>query len=253
MPSNTESEVLSFNTWDQWSAIDVSAFVDAVNGCYCSLLVVHDAIESTTREREQYVRMQEEAWRMYRHMGPPHPEWERWMEKMIRIWRKFGPRGFPPPIPWMYPMIPSAIPGTSGTQAEATLSHHLSHPDEIMRATDELQIHRIEMASPGGWSFRGLGEPLSQLRKLIKDVCYRNRQERQRGDLQILREKLELMAAYKLTIRQIDIVSTHVLGDLRRIGDLIDRGQLSLEDEERRVLTNEPTPSKRRRTRRKHE
>lgn len=41
------------------------------------------------------------------------------------------------------------------------------------------------MASPGIISFQGLGEPLKQLRELIKDLWYRNSQEKRRGELEL--------------------------------------------------------------------
>jgi hypothetical protein len=252
VPPTTEAEILSFSTWDQWSAADAAAFVDAVDSCYCSLVVLRDAIDAAGRERERFIRLQEETWRMYRHMPPPHPEWEMWIEEVLRVWRKLGSRGFPPPLPWMFPMFPPAAPGPTWREPETALSHMLDNPYELIRPGEELRIHSIQMSSPGNFNFlAGLGEPIAQLRELIKDVWYRNRQERARGELQILREKLELYSQYSLTVQQIDIVGARMIGDLQEIGDLIDSGKLSLEGEERRTLsdassTKKPAPRRRR-------
>lgn len=48
-----------------------------------------------------------------------------------------------------------------------------------------LRVRSISIHSPGLVSFAGLGEPLRQLRELIKDVWFRNRQERELGELQL--------------------------------------------------------------------
>jgi hypothetical protein len=57
----------------------------------------------------------------------------------------------------------------------------------VYRALPEsrLQLHRIAISSPGIISFAGLGEPLKQLRELIKDIWYRNRQERRIGEIEV--------------------------------------------------------------------
>ena len=37
---------------------------------------------------------------------------------------------------------------------------------------------------------QGLGEPIRELRLFVKDLCFRNSQERRRGELQLAREEL---------------------------------------------------------------
>ncbi len=60
-----------------------------------------------------------------------------------------------------------------------------------------LVVKRIQIASPGGISLQGLGEPIRELRELIKDFWYRNRQERAMGDiaLEAARTRLEQLKA----------------------------------------------------------
>jgi len=61
----------------------------------------------------------------------------------------------------------------------------------------QLQVGRVHLNSPGPISFEGLGEPIRELRELVKDVWYRNRQERSRGDLEleILQERIRKLKA----------------------------------------------------------
>jgi hypothetical protein len=44
----------------------------------------------------------------------------------------------------------------------------------------------------------GLGEPFRQVREFIKDLWFRNRQERRHGELDLLDRQLELAAKYGL-------------------------------------------------------
>jgi hypothetical protein len=134
------------------------------------------------------------------------------------------------------------------------LSYLLEHSEEVIAPSEQLFIRRIEMASPGGFAFHGLGEPLTQLRELIKDLWYRNRQERQRGELQILREKLELYSHLTLSVQHTDIISTYMFEDVKALGELVESGKLSLAGEEPRRTANPATgPTRARRRRKKPE
>jgi hypothetical protein len=55
-----------------------------------------------------------------------------------------------------------------------------------------LRVRSISINSPGPISLQGLGEPIKELRELIKDLAFRNRQERQRGDLEIEEARFKL-------------------------------------------------------------
>jgi len=63
---------------------------------------------------------------------------------------------------------------------------------------------------PFGASLRGLGEPVKEFRELLKDISYRNRQEKERGDLEILKEWVALL-------RQLGVSPEQVLVLLGRV------------------------------------
>jgi len=173
-----------------------------------------------------------------------------WME-MSHIWRKFAHRGLPPFMPWMMPFGGQLPPSAPAPRTDDTLAYLLDHSEEVMTPSEQLFVRRIEMASPGGFSFQGLGQPIEQLRELIKDLWYRNRQERQRGDLGILREKLALFSHLNLTVQQIDLICTHMSIDVRVLGELIESGKLSLGGEEPRSHSQPSLPTSLRVRRRK--
>ncbi len=66
------------------------------------------------------------------------------------------------------------------------------HIDFYVSANAQLTVQSVRMASPGWFSLEGLGGIVEQFRELIRDFWYRNRQERTRGDLEIVRQYLEL-------------------------------------------------------------
>jgi hypothetical protein len=68
------------------------------------------------------------------------------------------------------------------------------HPNE--RA---LRVAAALISSPGAISFEGLGEPLREVREFIKDLWYRNSQERRQGELILMREELKV-AQERLTL-----------------------------------------------------
>jgi hypothetical protein len=55
-----------------------------------------------------------------------------------------------------------------------------------------LKVYQIRIASPGQFTFIGLAEIMSQLRELIKDLWYRNRVEKEKGELELIEKKMEL-------------------------------------------------------------
>lgn len=52
------------------------------------------------------------------------------------------------------------------------------------------------MSSPGGFSFTGLGEIVKEFREFVKDIWYRNSQEKRKGELEIEKSELDLVEKY---------------------------------------------------------
>lgn len=90
-----------------------------------------------------------------------------------------------------------------------------------------LTIQRIEMGSPGTISLAGLGEPIHQLREFVKDLWYRNRQEKQAGQLEILRQYLALEREYgPVSPAVLDRLAPKALKGVETLSQLEDRGKL---------------------------
>jgi hypothetical protein len=88
-------------------------------------------------------------------------------------------------------------------------------------------IRQVEMGSPGAISLAGLGEPIQQLREFIKDLWYRNRQEKQAGQLEILRQYLAIEREFgPLPPTVTDRLAPKALRGVQTLATLEDEGKL---------------------------
>jgi len=176
---------LSFSTEGVWSAADVLTLVG-------STAAVFDAFLATTivrRREEQYFEILDLTMRRaYEYMDHPiyHELYHLWREyfDMCRKEERLLP--LTPPFPFPYPM--------SQVRPEETISSYqvFQEIDSFARDEDRLQVRRINVASPGEFSFSGSGEIVREIRELIKDIWYRNKQERVRGELEIIEKYLSI-------------------------------------------------------------
>jgi len=61
---------------------------------------------------------------------------------------------------------------------------------------NNLRIHKIQISSPGFFSFDGLGDIVREIREMIKDIAWRNRQEKTIGQLEIISKYLKMGKKY---------------------------------------------------------
>lgn len=87
------------------------------------------------------------------------------------------------------------------------------------------KIHHIRMGSPGDISFEGIGEILKELRELLKDVLFRNKQEKMIGECKVWEQRFRMLEAYgKLSPKQKKILakSTTKIKLLKKQGKITD-------------------------------
>ena len=79
-----------------------------------------------------------------------------------------------------------------------------------------------------GFTFRGLGEPIQQLRELLKDVCYRNRQEKAKGEIELLRLRIDVLRDIRRSTEAQVILTGTINGvDLREAVQLLLEHEIS--------------------------
>jgi hypothetical protein len=183
--NKSNTELIGFRSIGDWSAKDLAIFSTIVSNIYDALR----AVAIKRRFEENYI----EAYELYvRKMsdfadGPFTYEFYRYWREELRLLRKSG-KTFP--IPYLF--------GSSGN-FHTDFDKSIPSSGEIYQnlhlyseESEDLAIHRIVVRSPGGFSFTGIGEIIKELRELIKDLWFRNNQERATGQLEILDKYLEM-------------------------------------------------------------
>jgi hypothetical protein len=159
-----------FRTDGIWNVSEFSRFATAVEMAYEAFLAVHLARQSTSdqeRRIQEYVYYWTQLLREERdrriHLDEPD----------------YGNAALA--------FLPNAFVALTAQQ-----SNYLAFVyDNIhtLAPNHRLTIGKVRIGSPGWISFQGLGEPIQQLREFIKDILYRNRQERERGDMALEQER----------------------------------------------------------------
>lgn len=185
MTEDSDTPRLGFRSAGSWTGGDLAQLAAATTGIYNAFLTarVRDRLEAN------YLEALESALRHYdKFMGHPfyHELFHAWRDA-LRYWRKQGTSSAMPPMlpPFFFgsPDLSSAVP----TEEEIYL-----RLDEFTADEQHIHIYRIHHASPGGFSFEGIGEIIEQMRELIKDVWWRNRAERSRDELDLIDRYLKL-------------------------------------------------------------
>ena len=196
--NQVEVEFIAFHTRDDISAKNVVRLISSVESLY-------DVFYSKSVAE----RLHEDAIHALMHSVEEldHPMWHEfgmvWRD-YLHVMRKRAYKGAPlllPPFPGM-----------------PTLEQQLTPPSEIFRSldayrdqSDQLIIDRIRISSPGGFSFKGIGDVIKQLRELIKDIWYRNHQERVRGEMELLEKALKIKKSYPQAFGSDAVVDRHLL------------------------------------------
>lgn len=152
-----------FRTDGVWGVDDVRRFVGAVEGIYKPFLAVHLVRESSSNIEARLPELFEQRAAYLRELE-----------------QRFG-GGLPSDFGRISQPSPEVLYSLARQQSDYLAFIH----DNITTVApgDRLTVGKVRMGSQGFFSFQGLGEPIQQLREFIKDLCYRNRQERERGDM----------------------------------------------------------------------
>lgn len=247
-PFSSEVETLEFRTEESWTAHDLGRALTALDSVYSSFVLTRHLGVLANLRLQQSEEQMGRYWEMLEREGP---HLDMLFHEWHRIIRRYGPGA----ASMMFPF------GSMGGQTadrlaqvlpSSEIEYYVSNPSEYLPPTHELKIKKIAIASPGGFSLEGLGEPLRELREFIKDLCYRNRQEREKGDLEILKQKLDIVAQGNLSPIQIQIIAQAALPDVEEVSEIISDGQLFLADSNgpKPECSNDDRKSKRRRKRR---
>jgi len=194
---NNENKVnvkfIGFKAMGEWSVAELQTFASSISKIYNVFfaLSLKDRIEDKQRASfEEWLERYERLFHKYLD-HPMYYELFRLWQKLLHEYRKHK-IPYLPPLPFWFPFPPEqkeAFPRVTATEIFQNLEQYSS--DEQW-----LKIYRIRIGSPGGFSFTGIGEILKEIREFIKDIWYRNKQEKILGQLEIIDKYLSMRRKY---------------------------------------------------------
>ncbi len=181
--SETKTRFIAFRTQGDWGASDVLTLVSSAAEIYDAFLAVE---VQRRREEEHFKAMERSMEWMHKYMDHPmhHDFYHMWRD-YIQMWRKERiVIPYPPPFP--FPFAHEII------EKPSIAFDIYADIESYTTSENRLRVRRIQIASPGTFSFSGSGEIIREIRELIKDLWYRNKQEKTKGELDIIDKYLTM-------------------------------------------------------------
>ena len=212
MPQKSEEEnsVIEFRTNCQWTTIELITFLETVGSLYDTFLSIEYANHQYKDTMINYYRTQQEYLEyISKYSEETKCAYRRWLEER----RRFSP--YHAPLPFLAPQLSSI-----------SVLDILKDINSIAPQNERLKVNKLYMGSLGGISLKGLGKPIKQIRELIKDLCYRNKQERLAGKLEIIKTHLVLTKKFDMTLIEINKVAIEINKSMDHIDNLEQNGNL---------------------------
>jgi len=187
--------LIGFKSNEIWTLNDLQKFTGSITEIYSVFSAIKIKENQEKRKSSNYKRILED-YDHYFHKYLDHPMYFEFYELQRRIIKDYisgkiknlPNLQFFPVTP--FPKFEEDIKQQSIFEIYSDISSYQSS-DELIR------IYRIKMASPGGFSFQGIGEILKEIREFIKDIWYRNKQDRICGQLEIIDKYLAIKDKYE--------------------------------------------------------
>lgn len=208
------------------SAQEVATFLNDIDEAYVNIYAFDLIVESLSVERDTQIKWREE-----------------WFHTWRIFWKDYGMRKELPPDPFFFEFFYRELLSHRDPSHKKELFQYTRQFDlrTLVIAGDELQIKRINIASPGFWEFLGAANPLHQIREYLKDRHerskdnrYRSRQEEELADLQIAEKRDNLLSGRIAILRNVgysdaeirQMVSQMVISPLNKLGKHQDAGRI---------------------------
>ena len=192
--NETNVEFIGFMAMGEWGVTELETFASSVTKIYN----VFFALNLKDKIEERQLAFFEDQLELYEHLFIEYMDHPKYHE-LFRLWRKIlrDYRGykFPyaPLLPFLSPFPIEARDALPRITATEIFENFERYPND----EEWLKIYRIRIGSPGGFSFTGIGEILKEVREFIKDIWYRNKQEKIRGQLEIIDEYLSMQRKHR--------------------------------------------------------
>jgi hypothetical protein len=184
---------IGFKTSDNWTAENLITLVQSVSEIYKILAACQFRSDYDRRFSEHLRNRLKKYDKLYdRYLNHPLYQdlFHMWRD-YLREWTKRGTSSYFPPLLFPLPF--------DSQRTEEQLPHTSEILEKIhsyLNDEGELHLYKMKMSSPGGISFKGLGPVIREFRELIKDLWFRNKQEKDRGQLELIDKYLCMQKEY---------------------------------------------------------
>lgn len=178
-------EFIGFKAMGEWSVAELQTFVGSVSKIYEVFLSLNLKDKIVDRQLASY---EEHLFILDKYMH--HPEYEEFFMHWRELLHAYRKHKIPylPSLPFFHPFQPEL----KGTFQIVTATEIYQNLEQYSNKEEWLKIYRIRIGSPGYFSFEGLGEVIKEFRELVKDIWYRNKQEKTLGQLEIIDKYLTM-------------------------------------------------------------
>ena len=186
MENNENVPILYFRTSTDWTINDLQVFSKSIGGIYdafLSIRIKQSLIDHYYSSLDEYLFLFEKS------LAEPYSyELLKLWRNTIKLWKKQNKQM---PLLFMHGLpLPFSI--QEFDREIPSLVEIYKNIDFYKESHNNLWIHQIHISSPGLISFEGLGEIVREFRELIKDIFWRNKQEKAKGQLEIISKYVKI-------------------------------------------------------------
>lgn len=197
-----------------WSLNDFQVFFKSINNIYNTLF----AIKEITIEQEYILNN-------YEKIGPIHPFFDEFLFHYKRMKKLKEQKEL---IPLQY-----YVPFGNQSYLNEYINQILS-AEWYINPKFQINIKKIKFASKGLISIEA-GSVIREIRELVKDIFYRNSQEKRSGELDIFQKQIDVMEQIGFPKHQIGRIISKMNSDSLPIQNLIKSGQLRIPSESNQI------------------
>lgn len=222
----TEKSKLRIKAEKLGAISDVTSMLTDLEAAYNSIYAFEFLVDSLVHARERRIKQGEERFQRAR-----------------RYWKELPIRKDYPPDPFFYEFLYEGYAFDHGKDNLPSLLElqRFIEVDKIVIPEDRLVISKVNIQSPGFWEVLGSMNPLKQIREFLKDrherqkdKDYRNRQDEEKGNLEIEEQRNKVINGRVETLRNLgysdqeirQLISAWVDEPLNRLGRHQDNGQI---------------------------
>lgn len=115
---------------------------------------------------------------------------------------------------------------------QTPIDYYIGLADTIVKGSwyitvqEQLKINKIAIASPGHIDFKGIAEVIREVRELIKDLSFRNKQERINGEIDIMERTVKMLEGFNVPRQEAAKIAMNLINNGKLIGAFYDKGHI---------------------------